>query len=52
VEKNYKQVFGTAMCSPVSSVVANLITENVETSALETFADPRVCGKDMSTTLL
>jgi len=47
VEKNYKEVFGTAMRSHVSSVVANLITENVETSALETLADPRVCGKDM-----
>jgi len=28
------------MGSPVSSVVANLVMENIETRALETFADP------------
>jgi len=38
--KLYKQVFGTATGSPVSSVVANLVMENIETRALETFADP------------
>jgi len=37
--KHYKQVFGTAMGSPVS-VVANLVMENIETRALETFVDP------------
>jgi len=37
--KHYKQVFGTAMDSPVSSVVANLVMENIETRTLETFAD-------------
>jgi len=31
------------MCSPVSSVVANLVMEHVETRVLETFADlPRL----------
>jgi len=38
--KHYKQVFGIAMGSPVSWVVANLVMENIETRALETFADP------------
>jgi len=38
--KHYKQVFGTAMGSPVSSVVANLVMKNIEAQALETFADP------------
>jgi len=38
--KHYKQVFGTAMRSPVSSAVPNLVMENVEKRALETFADP------------
>jgi len=38
--KHYKQVFGTAMGSPVSSVVANLVMEDIETWALETFTDP------------
>jgi len=38
--KHYKQVFGTAMGFPVSSVVANLVMENIETRALETLADP------------
>jgi len=38
--KHYKQVFGTAMGSPVSSVVANVVMEDIETRALETFTDP------------
>jgi len=33
------------MCFPVSSVVANIVMENVQTSALETFADPRFVEK-------
>jgi len=38
--KHYKQVFVTAIGSPVSSVVANLVMEDVKQPALETFADP------------
>ena len=36
----YQQVHGTAMGSPVSVVVANLVTENIECSALATFYTP------------
>jgi len=37
VETNYQQIFGTAMDSPVSAVVANRVMEDVETRALNTF---------------
>jgi len=38
--KHYKQVFGTAIGSPVLSAVTNLVMEDVEKRALETFVDP------------
>ena len=39
-KKIFKQIFGTAIGSPVSVVVANLDMEDVETRAIETFAHP------------
>jgi len=35
--KNYKQVFGTTMGSPVSAVVANIVMEEIESRAMKTF---------------
>ena len=39
-KKFFKQIFGTAMDSPVSVVEANLVMEDVETRAIETFLHP------------
>ena len=36
----YQQVFGTAMGSPVSVVVANLVMEDIEQQAISTFPRP------------
>ena len=41
--KHYKQIFGTAMGSPVSTVIANLVREDVEKRALSTFySQPKI----------
>ena len=34
---NYQQIFGTAVGSPVSAVIANMVMEDVETRALNAF---------------
>ena len=39
-KENFKQIFETAMDSPVSVVEANLVMEDVETRAIETFLHP------------
>ena len=41
----YQQIHSTAMGSPVSVVIANLVMENVEERALETFSTPVNCWK-------
>ena len=39
---NYQQIFRTAMGSPVSAVIANMVMEDVETRALNSFiSDPK-----------
>ena len=45
----YQQVFGTAMGSPVSAVIANMVMEDVEQRALATSpVKPFFSGNDMS----
>jgi len=39
-KKHHIQVFATVMGSPISSVFANLVIEDVEKRSLETFTDP------------
>ena len=41
----YQQIQGTAMGSPVSVVMANMVMENVDKRALETFTTPFKCWK-------
>ena len=49
--KYYQQTFGTAMGSPVSVVVANLVMEEIEQTALETFHSAPCFWKGMLTKL-
>ena len=37
--KHYKQLHGTAMGSPVSVVVAEIVTQNIEEQALATYSE-------------
>ena len=41
----YKQIFGVAMGSPISVTIANLVMENIETKALQTFQNPPIMWK-------
>ena len=41
----YQQIFSTVMGSPVSVVVANLVMEDIEGRALDTFSSPVKCWK-------
>jgi len=51
--KNYKQVFGTAMGSPVSAVVANTVMEEIETRAIKTSIHaPRLCKRYVDDTFV
>ena len=43
-EVYYQQIHGTAMGSPVSVVVANLVMEEVEQMAISTFLDTSMLG--------
>ena len=43
----YQQTFGTAMGSPVSVTVTNLVMEDVEERALSTYSSPPPFGKGM-----
>ena len=45
--KHYKQVFGTAMGAPISSVVTNLVMEKLKHELWKPLQILRVCGKDM-----
>ena len=43
-KKFYRQIFGVAMGSPISVIVANLVTESIENKMLKDFASPsRIC---------
>ena len=48
--KYYKQTYGTAMGSPVSVIVANLVMEEIEERAISEY--PITIGRDMLMTIL
>ena len=48
---HYQQVFGTAMGSPVSVVIANMVIEDVEQKALANSPVKPFSGNDMSVML-
>ena len=39
-KKFYRQIFGVAMGSPISVIVANLVMESIENKMLKDFASP------------
>ena len=39
-ENCYKQIFGLPMGSPIAVTIANLVIENIENRALQTFPNP------------
>ena len=50
--KFYRQIFGVAMRSPVSVLIANLVMEIVEEGAMSTFLNPPKFWGDMLMTRL
>ena len=50
--KYYEQLEGTAMGSPLSSIIANIYMEEFETKALSTAPNPPLCGKGLLMTPL
>ena len=45
--KYFEQVEGTAMGSPISSIVANLYMEDLETKAIQTAPHPQCSGRGL-----
>ena len=43
--KYYQQIFGTAMSFPVSVVIADMVMENIEQRALNSFSHPPIVWK-------
>ena len=51
--QHYQQIFGTAMGSPVSVVVANMVMEDIEQKAIRSFRNPlRICKRYVDDTFV